>query len=261
MGTVKMHRGDSGAIAEGILRELRAQSNPDNVAGMARYGITAEHNLGVQMPVIRELAKNGRRELGRDPSAWHELASALWATGVRDAWICAALCDAPELVTDAQMDSWVAEFDSWDVCDGVCLHLFDRSPLAWEKAAEYAADPREFVKRAGFVLMAGLAVHAKREPDDRLLAFLPLIRREAGDPRNFVKKAVNWALRQIGKRSAGLNAAALECAETILAEESGYAVGAADDAEARARRAAARWVARDALRDLTAPKLRERLAQ
>lgn len=261
METAEMHIPDPCAIARKILHDLREQADPDNIAGMARFGITAENNLGVPMPEIRALAKEARRTLGRDRAAWHELAAALWQTHVREARICAAFCDAPELVTAEQMDAWVAGFDSWDVCDGVCLHLFDRSPLAWEKALEYSADAREFVKRAGFVLMAGLAVHAKREPDERLLPFLPVIRREAGDPRNFVKKAVNWALRQIGKRSHVLNVVALECAETILAEEASYASGAADEADARARRAAARWVARDAIRELAAPELRERLAK
>jgi 3-methyladenine DNA glycosylase AlkD len=142
------------------------------------------------------------------------------------------------------MEAWVAQFDSWDVCDQVCSSLFDRTALAWDKAVEWAARDEEFVKRAGFVLMAALAVHDKGAPDERYVALLPLIAREAGDERNFVKKAVNWALRQIGKRNGALNAAAVAAAREIELQGS----------------RSARWIARDALRELTSDKVRARLS-
>ena len=141
------------------------------------------------------------------------------------------------------MESWVVDFDSWDVCDQVCSHLFDRCAYAYQKAFEWSARPEEFVKRAGFVLMACLAVHDKIAPDEKMQAFLPVILREATDPRNYVKKAVNWALRQVGKRNRSLNTRAIQCAEQIAALQS----------------PSARWIAADALRELTSQKVQQRL--
>ena len=217
------------------LERLRALADPEAKAGMARFGIETRQALGVSIPKLRSLA----REIGRD----HVLAGKLWASGVHEARVLAALVDDPKLVSEEQMERWVVEIDSWDVCDGVCSTLFDRTPFAHAKAAEWSARDEEFVKRAGFVLMAALAVHDKKAPDARFLEMLPLIEREASDERNFVKKAVNWALRQTGKRNRSLNAAAIEAGERIRAQGS----------------RAARWIAADALRELRSDSVRARL--
>ncbi len=211
--------------ADQLIERLRAAGKPENIAGMARFGINPAGTLGVSIPVIRSLAR-GRRD--------HRLAQDLWDSGIHEARILAAMVDDPTLVTDEQMETWALDFDSWDVCDQVCMNLFDRTPAAFEKAAEWAGRDEEFVKRAGFALMACLAWHDKRAPEDKFLALLPLIEREAHDRRNYVKKAVNWALRQIGKRSRALNQAAIDTARSIQKTDS----------------SAARWVAADALREL-----------
>lgn len=233
------------ALADHLLAELRTHADADNVAGMARFGISSAGTLGVSMPVVRGLARDAKRELKRDGSARHELAGLLWASGVHEARILAALVDDPKLVTEAQMESWATDLDSWDVCDQLCINLFRLAPLAWEKAAEWPGAGPEFVKRAGFVLGATLAVHAKKEPDDRFVPLLALSERECTDERNAVMKAINWQLRQIGKRSAALNAAAIASCERILAEHPDSA--------------AARWVARGALRELRSDAIRARL--
>ncbi|HQP60618.1 MAG TPA: DNA alkylation repair protein [Anaerolineaceae bacterium] len=207
-----------------LVDELVARGNPRNVEGMARFGINPQNTLGVPMPVLRELAR-GRRD--------HHLALDLWATGIHEARILAALVDNPNQVTPEQMDAWVMDFDSWDVCDQVCSNLFDRTPYAVDKAMEWAGRREEFVKRAGFALMAALAWHDRRSPDETFLQFLPVILRESTDQRNFVKKAVNWALRQIGKRNPALMQAAIHTAREMQAIQS----------------PAARWIAADALRE------------
>jgi 3-methyladenine DNA glycosylase AlkD len=220
-----------------VLAELRALANPANVAGMARYGINVDtvNAFGVSAPVLQALA----RRIGRN----HDLAAELWESGLHEGMILASLIDDPALVTVGQMERWVAGFDSWDVCDCTCSKLFDRTPFAWKKAVAWSRRKEEFVKRAGFVLMAALAVHDKRAPDGRFLAFLPSIERQATDERNFVRKAVNWALRQIGKRNRRLNKAAIATARRIRQIDS----------------RAARWIAADAIRELTNPKTRERI--
>ena len=205
--------------------------------GMARYGIPSGNALGVSVADIRLLAKR----LGRN----HELAAALWATGVYEARMLTAFVAEPERVTPAQMNRWCRDFDSWAICDTLCFHLFDRTPFAWEKARQWSASPREFVKRAGFALMASLVVHDKAAPGPRFLAFLPLIEKGAHDERNFVKKAVNWALRCIGKRDPALNDAAIAVAKRL----------------AQSQEASCRWVGKDALRELAGPKVRSRLAR
>jgi 3-methyladenine DNA glycosylase AlkD len=220
---------------ETIIAELKSQANPDGVAGMARFGINPAGTLGVSMPTIRQIARKARRD--------HALALRLWASGIHEARILAALVDDPKQVTPEQMDRWVADFDSWDVCDQVCGNLFDRTPYAYDKAAEWAVRPEEFVRRAGFALMTQLAVHDKKADDVRFEAFYPLIRQCADDQRNFVKKAVNWAIRGIGKRSRALNASAIALAEEIRQMDS----------------KAARWVAADALRELTSDKTQARI--
>ncbi|HLA19352.1 MAG TPA: DNA alkylation repair protein [Dehalococcoidia bacterium] len=218
-----------------VLDRLRALADPEAREGMARFGIETRQALGISIPTLRALG----REVGRD----HDLAGELWTSGVHEARVLAALVDDPRLVTEEQMERWVVQIDSWDVCDGVCSTLFDRTPFAYVKAAEWSARGEEFVKRAGFVLMAALAVHDKKAPDQRFLEMLPLIEREAYDDRNFVRKAVNWALRGIGKRNRNLNRAAIEAGERIRAQGS----------------RAARWIAADALRELRSEKVRTRL--
>jgi len=221
-------------VAE-IIDELRAKGSPESVAGMARYGISTEKTLGVSVYELRRMAG----PLGCD----HSLAAELWDSGVHEARLLAVFIDDPALVTAEQMEHWAAGFDSWDVCDQACTSLFDASPLAWEKAIEWAEREEEFVKRGAFALMAGLAWHDKKADDERFLALLPIIEGQADDYRNFVKKAVNWALRNIGKRNARLHAAAVETAQAIAA---------------RGTRSA-RWIASDALRELRAEKTLRRL--
>jgi 3-methyladenine DNA glycosylase AlkD len=213
-----------------ILAALRAQANPKNVAGMARYGISTAGTLGVPVIEIRRLA----RQAGRS----HDLAAELWASGVHEARILATIVDQPAFVTRRQMNQWARDFDSWDVCDQACLNLFRYSPDAWAMAAKWSGAKREFVRRAGFALMAGLAVKAKEAPDEQFEALLPLIAGAATDPRNMVKKAVNWALRSIGKRNLHLRRAAIAAAENMRTLDS----------------PAARWIASDALRELRALK-------
>jgi len=232
-------------VADRLLDELNAAADPANVAGMARFGISSAGTLGVDMPTVRALARGAKRELGRDLQARHELAAYLWRSGVHEARILASLVDVPALVTDAQMESWAADLDSWDVCDTLMNNLFRLTPGAWGKALEWPTRAEEFVKRAGFVLGATLAVHDKAAADARFLDLLALAEREAVDERNFVMKAVNWQIRQIGKRSSALNADAIDTCERILA--------ANPDSKA------ARWVARGALRELRSDAVRERL--
>ncbi len=210
-----------------IVRRLEALGDPKNVAGMARYGIRSAKVCGVPMPTLRAMAK----AIGTD----HALAAALWKTGVMDARIVAGLIADPSRVTRAQMERWVADFDSWALCDGICCNLFDRTAFAVEQIATWTARPEEYVKRAGFVLMAALASHDKALPDGLFLGFLAAVVREADDGRNFVRKGVNWALRQIGKRNASLHAAALRTCRRLV-----------DRPEASAR-----WIGHDATRDLT----------
>jgi 3-methyladenine DNA glycosylase AlkD len=210
-----------------VLETLRSLANPQTVAGMARYGINPNNAYGVPVPQLRALAK----QIGKD----HALAEQLWASGVHEARLLASMIDVPRLVTEEQMERWAGDFDSWDVCDQCCGNLFDKTPAAYQKAVEWSGRDQEFVKRAAFALMAYLAVHDKKAPDDAFEAFLPIIAREATDGRNFVKKAVNWALRQIGKRSQCLNEQAIATARAIQQLDS----------------KPARWIAADALRELT----------
>ena len=220
---------------EEILKRMKSLSNPRNVEGMARFGINPKGTLGVSIPDLRKLGK----EIGKD----HSLAQRLWDSGIHEARILAALVDEPRKVTESQMDSWVAQFDSWDVCDQVCMNLFDRTPFSHAKAKEWANRQREFEKRAGFALMAVLAFHDKKAKDSDFVRFLPIIKKASTDERNFVRKAVNWALRQIGKRNANLNKAAIKTAEEILKINS----------------KSARWIAGDALRELKSESVRKRL--
>ena len=209
-----------------ILKQLKAQSNARNIAGMARFGINPHNTYGISIPTLRRIA----RQSGKD----HRLALDLWKSGIHEARILAALVDVPEQVTAAQMERWVKDFDSWDVCDQVCSNLFDKTPFAYRQAMAWSRREEEFVKRAGFALMAALAWHDKAGSDAAFRKFLPAIKRGATDERNFVKKAVNWALRQIGKRNRALNRATIATAHEIQRIDS----------------PAARWIAADALREL-----------
>lgn len=208
------------------LQHLKAQSSTQYLAGMARFGIVGTQALGVKVPHLRKLAKIIKKD--------HGLAQQLWDTGIHEARLLATMIADPAQVTPKQMDSWVHDFASWDICDQACGNLFDHTPFALDKAFEYSSSEQEYVKRAGFVLMAEFAVHDKKATDDKFLIFLPIIEREAWDNRNFVKKAVNWALRQIGKRNSLLKHAAINTAERILEQHT----------------KAAKWIARDALREL-----------
>jgi 3-methyladenine DNA glycosylase AlkD len=214
--------------AAAILAELKALGSETNRAGQARFGINTARAFGVSMAALRPLARRLRRD--------HALAAALWKSGVHEARILAALIDQPAKVTPAQMDRWAAAFDSWDLCDQTCSKLFVRTPFVEEKIAIWAKDEREFVRRAGFALLAAHTVHSKL-PDKELLKFLPLIERHATDPRNFVRKAVNWALRQIGKHSLTLHGPALTLAEKLAASSD----------------KTARWIGKDAAKELTDP--------
>ncbi|MBI4493674.1 MAG: DNA alkylation repair protein [Chloroflexi bacterium] len=217
-----------------ILQELQALGNPAALEGMARYGINPRDAYGIAVPRLREIA----RRVGRN----HQLAQELWASGFHVARIRACMVDAPRLGAEAQMEAWVADFDSWDVCDQCCGNLFDKTALACAKAIEWSGRNEEFVKRAGFALMAYLAFHNKRMPDDDFVAFMPIIKHEAVDSRNYVKKAVNWALRQIGKRNSSLNGIAIATATEIRGMDS----------------KAARWIAADALRELVGKQVRSK---
>ena len=218
-----------------ILNKLKALSNPKAVEGMARYGINPENTYGVSIPNLRKIAG----ETGKN----HALAQELWASGIHEARILASMIDDPNMATEEQLESWVKDFDSWDVCDQCCMNLFKKTGLAYSKADEWSESDEEFVKRAGFVLMACLAVSDKKADDRQFEIFLPIIKREASDSRNFVKKAVNWALRQIGKRNANLNKKAIETSKEIQKMDS----------------RSAKWIASDAIRELASESVRIRL--
>ena len=220
-----------------IIQKIKSLSNPEAVKGMARFGINPENTYGVPIPNLRDMAK----EIGKD----HALAQQLWASGIHEARLLASFIDQPETVTEAQMESWVKDFDSWDVCDQCCSNLFDKTKFAHGKAAEWSKREEEFVKRAGFVLMAALAVHDKKAADEDFLKFLPIVKRESTDGRNFVKKAINWALRQIGKRNPNLNKIAIKTAEEIQQIDS----------------KSARWIAADAIRELTGEAVQKKLTK
>ena len=218
-----------------IIKELKKHYNQKNVDGMARFGIVSANAFGISAPVIKSFAK----KIGKN----HELALELWKTGYYDARVIAFLIDDPKLVTKSQMNSWVRDFDSWAICDGTCCYLFRKTPFAFEKIFEWAERKEEFVRRTAFSLIAYLAVHDKKRDDKEFLQFLLLIKKYSIDERNFVKKAVNWALRQIGKRSKFLNKEALKLAKEILTLDS----------------KSARWIASDAIRELKNPKILARL--
>ena len=218
-----------------VLGELRAVADPARTPGMARVGINIERALGVSIPHCRRIARGHRRD--------HGLALDLWTTGIHEARILASMVDDPTQVTPGQMESWVGDFDSWDLCDQTCSNLFGSTPYAYTKAKAWVRRKEEFVKRAGFTLIAERAVHDRERDDAFWLTWLPVIRSGATDDRNYVRKAVNWALREIGKRDLALNAAAIAEAERLL------------EIDAKS----ARWIARDALRELRSDAVQTRL--
>jgi len=218
-----------------ILKRLKALSNPKAVEEMARFGINPENTYGVSIPNLRRIAK----EVGKN----HSLAQQLWDSKIHEARILASMIDEPNQVTEKQMDMWIKDFDSWDVCDQCCMNLFSKTPMAWDKAIEWTKREKEFEKRAGFALMACLAWYNKESSDKKFLAFLPVIKQEANDNRNYVKKAVSWTLRNIGKRNLNLNKKAIETAKEIQKMDS----------------RSAKWIASDAIRELTSKAVQERL--
>jgi len=218
-----------------VLDKLQSKAQPEHLKGMAKYGMTVEQRLGVSVPDMRKLAK----EIGRD----HKLALDLWRTGIAEARILAAMVGDPDKLTEEQMEDWVKGINSWDVCDQVCMNLFEKNQLAWKKIIDWSEREEEFVKRTAFSLIACLAWHDKKASDEKFIELLPVIIRGATDERNFVKKAVNWALRNIGKRNLNLNRAAINTAKEIQRLDS----------------KAARWVASDAIRELESESIQKRL--
>jgi 3-methyladenine DNA glycosylase AlkD len=233
-----------------ILIELQSLGSEKDRAGMARYGINVENAFGVSIYELRKVAKR----LGTD----HDLALALWAIGNHEARLLACFIEDPKAVTKEQLESWVKDFDSWDICDQATTNLFDVTDFGWSKAIDWAKRDEQWVKRAGFTLMAGLAVHDKSASDREFIGLLGIIEQASFDDRNFVKKAVNWALRNIGKRSQTLNSRAITCAQRIRATANKRSGGErGGDASVRS----ARWIASDALRELTSDKVQKRLKE
>ncbi len=218
-----------------VLEMLRSAADVENLAGMARYGINSEKRLGVKIPRMRQIAKT----VGRD----HQLALDLWETGIPEAMVVASMVDEPELVTESQMDKWVADFNSWDVCDQVCMNLFDKTNYSWGRIEAWHKRQPEFVRRAAYALIACLAWHDKRAPDEKFIELIPLIEEAAVDERNYVKKAVSWALRNIGKRNQRLHQVALETAQKLIQSES----------------KTARWIGMDTVKDITSSAAQKRL--
>jgi len=223
------------ASVEEVLERLKSMARPDQLEGMAKYGMVVERRLGVSIPNLRRMAK----ELGQN----HKLALELWKTGIAEARLVAAMTDDPEKLTEGQMEDWVKGINSWDVCDQVCMNLFEKAPLAWKKITDWSEREEEFVKRAAFALIACLAWHDKKAKDEKFIELFPVIIGGATDERNFVKKAVNWALRNIGKKNLNLNRAAIETAKEIQQIDS----------------KAARWIAADTIRELESEAVRKRL--
>ena len=218
-----------------IITQLKKYSSSEDREGMARFGINPEYALGVRAPILRSLAKR----IGKD----HKLARDLWKTKIHEARILASMIDEPEKVTEKQMEQWVREFNSWDLCDQCCMNLFDKLPIAWKKAIEWAKRDEEFIRRASFSLMACLAWHDKGAKNKDFIKFFPVIKKYSTDERNFVKKAVNWALRQIGKRNSWLNKEIIRIAKEIQKINS----------------KSAKWIASDAIRELTSAKTQREL--
>lgn len=220
-----------------VLQRLKSLENPKAVEGMAHFGITAKKVYGISAPVLRQLAK----EIGKN----QKLSMELWSSEILDARMLACLIGDPKQVSERQMEAWVKVFDSWAICDCCCSVLFDKTPFAYRKAMQWCKRNEEFVRRAGYVMMAVLAVHDKKAGAERFIKMFPAIKKGAADERNFVKKAVNWALRQIGKRNKNLNSLAINVGEEIRTVDS----------------PAARWIAADALRELRSAGVQKRIKE
>ncbi len=218
-----------------VMEQLKSKAKIDQLQGMARFAIVGDQRLGVSVPDMRKIAK----DIGKD----HQLALDLWGTGVPEGMIVAGMIAEPEKLTEQQMENWVVDINSWDICDQVCMNLFEKTPLAEKKIYEWSLREEEFVKRASYALIACLAWHDKEASDEAFTQYFPVIVAGATDERNFVKKAVNWALRNIGKRNQALNKEAIEVAKEIQGIDS----------------KSARWIASNALRELENEKVQERL--
>jgi len=223
------------ASVKDVLDKLQSMAQPGQLEGMAKYGMAVEQRLGVSVPDMRKLAKG----IGKD----HKLALDLWRTGIAEARIVAGMVGDPDKLTEEQMEDWVKDINSWDVCDQICMNLFEKNQLAWKKIVDWSEREEEFVKRTAFSLIACLAWHDKQASDEKFIELLPVIIRGSADERNFVKKAVNWALRNIGKRNLNLNKAAINAAKEIQRLDS----------------KAARWIASDAIRELESDAIQSRL--
>jgi 3-methyladenine DNA glycosylase AlkD len=219
------------------MARLREKAHPANLEGMSRYGMAVDRRLGVSVVDMRRIAK----DLGRN----HALALELWSTGFADARILASMVDEPDKLSESQMDNWVEDFDSWDVCDQVCMNLFEKSPHAWKKIREWSGREEVFVKRAAFALIACLAWHSKQADDEEFVSVFPVIKSGASDDRNFVKKSVNWAGRNLGKRNLCLNKAAIELAKELRQMDS----------------KAVKWIGSDAVRELQSDAVQKRLSK
>lgn len=220
---------------QAILKQLKTKKNSKNIAGMARFGIATDKAFGIKHPELKKIAKQYRKD--------HALALELWDSGYHEARLLATIIDDPKQVTEIQAEAWVNDINSWDICDGFTGNLINKTPFTYKKAFAWAAREKEFVRRAGFALMAWLPVHDKMAADDKFAPFFPVIIRHANDERNFVKKAINWALRQLGKRNKALNRAAIRTAREIAKQDS----------------KSARWIARDALKELQSERVLARL--
>ncbi len=220
---------------EEVMKLLKSMENPRNVEGMQRFGIRGKKMLGISVYDVRRIAK----DTGKD----HSLALKLWKSGIHEARMLACFVGEPDKITEDLMEKWVKDFDSWDIVDQCCSNLFDKTPFVEKKIREWSKRKEEFVKRSGFVLICAKSVHDKKAKDSEFEKYFPIIKRESTDERNFVKKAVNWALRQIGKRNIALNKKAIKVARDLANSDS----------------KAARWIAKDALRELTSEKTQKRL--
>ena len=218
-------------VVRNIIKKLEELSKPEEVQGMARFGISPKKTYGLRMPVIKSIAK----ECGKS----HELAKKLWEIDTRETRIIASLVDIPKYVTTQQMDDWANEFDYWEICDQCCINLFRKTEFAYDKVYEWTKNDKEFVKRAGFALIAVLAVHDKKKDDETFELLLELAKKESCDERNYVKKAINWTIRQIGKRNWNLNKKAILISEEI------------DEINCKS----AHWIAKDAIRELNSEKI------
>jgi 3-methyladenine DNA glycosylase AlkD len=220
---------------EVVLFELKKCARPDQLTGMAKYGMTIENRLGVSVPEVRRIAK----EIGKN----HTLALELWKTKIAEARMVASMIADPNELASDEMDSWVKDFNSWDVCDQVCMNLFDKTPLAWNKVIQWSEREEEFVKRAAYALIACLAWHDKSAEDEKFIKLLPLISNAIYDNRNYVKKAASWALRHIGKRNERLHPVILKEAEQLKNNKN----------------KTARWIGSDTVRDLTSDSILRRM--